>query len=153
MQTRTQVITFATGAFFGMAQFLLPTSSQGQSTSTTSECTATYHAFGGQTDTGERVRPEDLEGATLYFLDIDNWPGQEKLSSLSFAGGGIVSKGQFRDGKAAVKFPEGRHKVTVVVVQQGKRYWVYHDRKALPFYEKPPLHEFYCASGKIGPRR
>lgn len=120
---------------------------------TASECTVTYFAFGGHTDSRERVRAEDLEGATLYFLDIDNWPGEGTLASLSLAGGGIVAKAQFQGGKAIVRFPDGRHKVTIVAVQQGKRYWALHDRKSLPFYESPPLHEFYCASGKIRPRR
>lgn len=116
-----------------------------------SECAVTYYAFGGHTDSGDSISPEGLEGATLYFLDIDNWPGKEKLASLNFAGGGIVSKAQFQGGKAIVKFPEGRHKVTIVADQKSKRYWAIHDKKALPFYTN--LHEFYCSSGKIGPRR
>lgn len=114
-----------------------------------SPCTIVYHAFGGQTDSGERARPEDLEGASLYFLDIDNWPGQRTLASLSFSGGGIVAQSKFRDGKATVTFPEGQHhKVTVVAVQGSKRFWAVHDRKALPFFDKPPLHEFVCSAAE-----
>ena len=116
-------------------------------------CSVAYSAFGGQTDSGERARAEDLDGATLYFLDVDNWPGQDKLSSLSLGGGGIVARSQFRDGKAMVSFPEGRHKVTIVAVQGARRYWAFHDRKALPFFDKPPLHEFTCAMGKVGTSR
>jgi hypothetical protein len=140
--------------YLGYVYFMLYIASAPSSlTAQTAGCTVTYYAFGGQNDSGERIPSEDLEGAMLYFLDIDNWPGENKLSSLSFAGGGIVSKAKFEGGKATVVFPEGHHKVTIAAVQQNKRYWAFLDKKALPTYGTPPLHDFYCASGKISPRR
>lgn len=151
MPSQTTFSTIASVFVWVLATALLLATSLviAQPVATGSACAVTYHALGGQTDSGERVRAEDLEGASIYFLDIDNWPGQDKLSTLSLTGGGIIAESQFHGGKATIIFPEGRHKVTVVVVQNSKRYWGFHDRKALPFFDKPPLHEFSCALGKI----
>ena len=114
-------------------------------------CHVNYSLMGAVTDTKSVVRAEEVDGATIYFLDTTNWPGGGALKDVSLVGGGILARSEFRAGQTVVTFPKGSYSTTPMLVKDGNRYWAIHDRKALHTTETNNTlkHEFVCRGGRV----
>jgi hypothetical protein len=114
-------------------------------------CHVTYHLMGALTEAKTKVRSDELDGATIYFLDTKNWPWGNTLDSISLTGGGVLAQGDFRGGRTVVTFPRGSFQTTPMLVRSGSRYWAIHDRAALHTLDidNAPRHEFQCRGGRV----